>query len=37
LTNMSDRLGAVGGRLTVESEPGSGTRVRGEVPLAFDP
>ena len=34
LTNMSDRLGAVGGRLTIESKPGEGTRVRGAVPLA---
>ena len=32
--NMTDRLGAVGGRLVVESAPGSGTRVRAEVPLA---
>ncbi|GII00360.1 sensor histidine kinase [Planobispora takensis] len=31
--NMRDRLGAVGGGLTVESGPGSGTRVRGEIPL----
>jgi signal transduction histidine kinase len=36
LTNMSDRLGAVGGRLTIESEPGKGTRVFGAVPLADD-
>jgi signal transduction histidine kinase len=33
ITNMSDRLGAVGGRLHVESEPGRGTRVTGLVPL----
>jgi signal transduction histidine kinase len=33
LTNMSDRLGAVGGRLSIESEPGKGTRVRGAIPL----
>src|SRR5215472_7416667 len=26
ITNMSDRLGAVGGRLCMESEPGKGTR-----------
>lgn len=32
--NMRDRLGAVGGRLTVESRPGSGTRVTGAIPLA---
>jgi len=36
LTNMSDRLGAVGGRLTIESEPGKGTRIKGAVPLADD-
>ena len=34
LTNMSDRLGAVGGRLSIESEPGVGTRVRGAIPLS---
>ncbi len=32
LTNMSDRMGAVGGTLLVDSAPGSGTRVRGVVP-----
>ena len=32
LTNMSDRMGAVGGTLVVDSAPGSGTRVRGVVP-----
>lgn len=31
--NMSDRLGAVGGRLAVESTPGAGTTVRGEIPI----
>jgi signal transduction histidine kinase len=33
LTNMSDRLGALGGRLSVASAPGAGTRVAGAVPL----
>ena len=33
LTNMSDRLGALGGRLVVTSEPGGGTRVSGTIPL----
>jgi signal transduction histidine kinase len=33
LRNMRDRMEAVGGRLTVESAPGDGTRVRGVVPL----
>ena len=33
LTNMRDRLGAVGGSLTVESSVGGGTRVRGSVPM----
>jgi signal transduction histidine kinase len=32
LTNMSDRLGAVGGTLRIESAPGQGTRVHGAVP-----
>jgi signal transduction histidine kinase len=31
--NMRDRLGAVGGQLAVESAPGRGTVVRGEIPL----
>jgi signal transduction histidine kinase len=31
-TNMLDRLGAIGGTLTVTSAPGQGTTVRGEVP-----
>jgi signal transduction histidine kinase len=31
--NMSDRLGAIGGSLRVDSAPGQGTRIRGTVPL----
>jgi signal transduction histidine kinase len=31
--NMSDRLGAVGGTLRVDSAPGRGTRVTGAFPL----
>ncbi len=31
--NMSDRLGAIGGTVTVDSAPGSGTCVSGVVPL----
>lgn len=31
--NMSDRLGAVGGRLHVTSAPGAGTTIAGEIPL----
>jgi signal transduction histidine kinase len=33
LTNMRDRLGAIGGQLEIESAPGRGTRVTGAVPL----
>ncbi|HEY4028591.1 MAG TPA: histidine kinase [Candidatus Dormibacteraeota bacterium] len=33
LTNMSDRLGALGGSLEVRSAPGAGTRVGGQVPV----
>jgi len=32
-TNMSDRLGAIGGTFTVESEVGKGTKIGGRVPL----
>ena len=34
LSSISDRLGALGGRLTLSSEPGHGTRVSGTIPLA---
>ncbi|HSS61844.1 MAG TPA: histidine kinase [Candidatus Limnocylindrales bacterium] len=34
LTNMRDRLGAVGGTISVESAHGKGTRVHGVVPAA---
>ena len=33
LTNMRDRLGAVGGSITVESVPGRGTKLSGTLPL----
>ncbi|HEX4214406.1 MAG TPA: histidine kinase [Candidatus Dormibacteraeota bacterium] len=33
LTNMTDRLDAVGGRLRLDSSPGHGSRVTGRVPL----
>ena len=33
LQGMADRLDAIGGELTVESRPGSGTTVRGTVPI----
>ena len=33
LTGMTDRLGALDGRLTITSEPGAGTRVGGTIPL----
>jgi signal transduction histidine kinase len=35
LTNMRDRIGAVGGRLTIESANGAGTSVAGAAPLAL--
>lgn len=34
LTNMADRIGAVGGTLDLHSTPGAGSAVRGRVPLA---
>jgi signal transduction histidine kinase len=33
LQNMKDRLGALGGRLTIATQPGSGTTITGQVPL----
>jgi signal transduction histidine kinase len=33
LTNMADRLGAVGGTLQIRSSPGAGTEVSGRVPV----
>jgi PAS domain S-box-containing protein len=32
ITNMRDRIGAMGGTLAIESHPGAGTRVMGSVP-----
>jgi signal transduction histidine kinase len=34
LTNLADRVAAVGGTLDVESAPGGGTRVTGRIPSA---
>jgi signal transduction histidine kinase len=33
LTSMADRLGAIGGSLSIDSAPGRGTRVTGAIPL----
>lgn len=33
LTNLADRIAALGGVLRIESRPGQGTRVRAEVPV----
>ena len=32
--NMSDRVGAIGGTIAVESSPGHGTRISGRIPLS---
>ncbi len=32
--NMSDRVGAIGGSIAVESSPGHGTRISGRIPLS---
>jgi signal transduction histidine kinase len=37
LRNMRDRIEAVGGRLTIDSSPGQGTRIGGVVPLDAPP
>ena len=34
IQNMADRIGAAGGVLKIESEPGAGTKVSGSVPAA---
>jgi len=34
LTNIRDRVAAVGGRLTIETAPGRGTRISAAIPLA---
>ncbi len=34
LSNMRDRVEAVGGQLTVDSTPGAGTRILGTIPVA---
>ena len=31
---MSDRVGAFGGSVSVDSAPGQGTRIAGRIPLA---
>jgi signal transduction histidine kinase len=36
LVNMVDRLGAIGGRCTVDAEPGQGTRVTGVIPVGAE-
>jgi signal transduction histidine kinase len=33
ITNMRDRIGAIGGTLAIESHPGEGTRVMGAMPV----
>ena len=34
LTSLRDRVGSVGGSLTLESPPGAGTSIRAEIPCA---
>jgi signal transduction histidine kinase len=33
MVNMRDRISSVGGKLTVDSHTGQGTRVNGRIPL----
>ena len=33
LTNLADRLAVMHGRLSIDTRPGMGTRIRGEIPL----
>jgi signal transduction histidine kinase len=32
LTNLADRVAAVGGTLDIDARPGQGTRITGEIP-----
>jgi signal transduction histidine kinase len=32
--NMTDRVGAIGGTVTVDAAPGKGTRISGRIPLS---
>jgi signal transduction histidine kinase len=34
LTNLADRVAAVGGTLEIDARPGRGTRIRGEIPAS---
>jgi signal transduction histidine kinase len=34
---MGDRVGAIGGSISVESAPGQGTAIRGRIPLVDVP
>jgi len=34
LVNLADRVDVMGGRLTIDSYPGMGTRIHGEIPIA---
>ncbi|HEV3234178.1 MAG TPA: histidine kinase [Candidatus Dormibacteraeota bacterium] len=34
MTNMADRLDALGGRIELDSQPGAGARLRGTIPVA---
>ena len=36
LVSLADRVGVMGGHLTIDSHPGMGTRIHGEVPIATD-
>lgn len=36
LHNMRDRIGALGGEVSIESAPGHGVTVRGSVPVSFE-
>jgi signal transduction histidine kinase len=37
LTNLTDRLSAIGGRLEIDTAPGSGTRITAAVDAPAEP